>query len=138
MKGTRLVVFSLLLGLVLGGVVAWSGSTFGQKIAGGLAPLGALWVNAIRMTVIPLIISLLVTGVASAGDLKDVGRLGGRTLIAFIGLGTVNAVLMGLLSLQAIRLLPHRADTAAALPPGASEAASQIATGAGQVPTVGE
>jgi Na+/H+-dicarboxylate symporter len=50
----------------------------------------------------------------------------------------VNAVLMGLISFQAIKLLPHRTDMQAALPPGAAEAAGQIASGVSQVPTAGE
>ena len=51
-----------------------------------LTPIGTLWVNAIRMTVIPLIVSLLITGVASANDLRAVGRIGGRTIVVFLAL----------------------------------------------------
>ena len=138
MKGTRLVVVGLLLGLILGGIVAWSGSALGLTLADGLAPIGALWVNAIRMTVIPLVISLLVTGVASASDLRDVGRLGGRTIVAFIGLGTINAVAMGLLTLQVVKMLPPHTGGTTALPPGAAQAATDHAQGANHVPTVGE
>jgi proton glutamate symport protein len=36
-----------------------------------------LWVNAIRMTVIPLVVPLLITGVVSASDLTAISRLGG-------------------------------------------------------------
>ena len=46
-----------------------------------VAPIGTLWVNAIRMTVIPLVVSLLITGVASASDVSTIGRIGGRTLV---------------------------------------------------------
>jgi proton glutamate symport protein len=53
-------------------------------IATGIEPLGTLWTNAIRMTVIPLVIALVITGVASAADLRHVGRLGFRAVPAFV------------------------------------------------------
>lgn len=46
-------------------------------------PVGTLWVNGIRMTVIPLVVSLLITGVGSIDDVRSVGRLGGRALALF-------------------------------------------------------
>lgn len=53
-------------------------------IATGIEPLGTLWTNAIRMTVIPLVIALVIMGVANAPDLRRVGRLGVRAVPAFI------------------------------------------------------
>src|SRR5262249_25502513 len=57
-----------------------------------IAPIGTLWVNAIRMTVIPLVVSLLITGVASVSDIGAVGRLGGRTLLVFLMLLAIVAI----------------------------------------------
>ena len=45
--------------------------------ADAVAPIGVLWVNAIRMTVIPLVVSLLITGVASATDVRRSGAWAG-------------------------------------------------------------
>lgn len=47
-------------------------------------PVGTLWVNAIRMTVIPLVVSLLITGVASVSDVRIVGRMGIQALVVFL------------------------------------------------------
>jgi Na+/H+-dicarboxylate symporter len=47
-------------------------------------PIGALFVNAIRMTVIPLVIASLVVGVANSGGGGIVARVGGRGLIIFL------------------------------------------------------
>ncbi len=41
---------------------------FLEALPGLVEPLGALWVNAIRMTVIPLVVGLIITGIASTGD----------------------------------------------------------------------
>ena len=64
--------------------IAASGNATLLRAADAVAPIGTLWVNAIRMTVIPLVVSLLITGVASAADVTAVGRLGGRTLLVFV------------------------------------------------------
>lgn len=45
--------------------------------------IGALWLNLLRMTVVPLVFSLLVTGVASVADAASTGRLAARSLFIF-------------------------------------------------------
>ncbi len=45
--------------------------------------IGRLWLNALRMTVIPLIVALLVTGVASVADAASTGRIAGRAVLVF-------------------------------------------------------
>jgi Na+/H+-dicarboxylate symporter len=92
-------------------------------------------VNAIRMTVIPLVISLLITGIASASDVKAIGRIGKRSLIVFVLLSAAVAVVTIPLAAALFGLLPRIITTRPSLPAGAAEAASQIATG-GQTQTV--
>ncbi len=71
----------LALGIWLSGVEApWSGT-----VVAWVEPVGALWVNAIRMTVIPLIVSLLLGGIAASGA-GTAARVGGRALGWFVGL----------------------------------------------------
>jgi len=123
----------LALGAAIGGgaLVAASGSRSLIDAADALAPIGTLWVNAIRMTVIPLVCSLLITGVASATDVGAIGRLGGRTLAVFAVLLVATAALVVPLapSLFALLPFPSAAGARAALPAGATEAASQLTTG---------
>ena len=45
--------------------------------------LGQLWLNALRMTIIPLVFSLLVTGIASIADAAATGRLALKAVIVF-------------------------------------------------------
>ncbi len=118
-----------------GGIaIAASGSAPLLRVADFIAPAGTLWVNAIRMTVIPLVVSLLITGVASATDVGTVGRLGARTLVVFGVLLAGTAVLVMPLLPSVFALLPRPAVPPPP-PPGAAEAASQIA-GAGQHQTL--
>lgn len=95
------------------------------KAADSVAPVGAIWVNAIRMTVLPLVVSLLITGVASANDVKAIGRLGGRTIVVFLLLLIGTAALVMPLAPSLFSLLPSGAKPP--MPVGAAEAAGQLA-----------
>ncbi|MES1259609.1 MAG: dicarboxylate/amino acid:cation symporter [Gemmatimonadota bacterium] len=128
-EGTRVLV-GLGAGLIGGIAIAASHSSALVAFADAVAPIGTLWVNAIRMTVIPLVVSLLITGVASASDVSTIGRLGGRTLAVFIAMLTAATVVMIPLSIAVFSWLPHLIATRPALPPGAAEAAQSLTTGA--------
>ena len=128
-EGTRVLV-GLGAGLVLGLVVAASHNATLLRAADLVVPIGTLWVNAIRMTVIPLVVSLLITGVASAANISTIGRIGGRTLAVFFAM-LVGATLVALpLGIGAFAWLSHLITERPDLPPGAAEAASSLAAGA--------
>jgi Na+/H+-dicarboxylate symporter len=57
-------------------------------------PIGTLWVNAIRMPVLPLIVCLLVTAIGGARDVRTVGSLAFRTLAVFLVLQTFFEIIM--------------------------------------------
>jgi Na+/H+-dicarboxylate symporter len=128
MKESTRVLVALGIAIVAGIAIAASHNNALIHAADAIAPIGTLWVNAIRMTVIPLVISLLVTAVASASDIKAVGRLGGRTLLVFLLLLTGTAVVVMPFGPALFRLLPQRLG-APQLPPGAAEAAGELAAG---------
>ena len=71
-----------MLGLALGIAVSASASAPAVRVVGWLEPFGTLWVNAIRMTVIPLIVASLVVAVSGTAP-RTVGRLGTRALVVF-------------------------------------------------------
>ena len=126
MNNTR-VLIGLVAGLALGALVAYSGNPAFLRAVEILGPIGTLWINAIRMTVLPLVISLLITAVASATETRSIGRIGGRTLGVFLGLLAGAAALVTPLGPQLFRLLPRDPSQAPPLPPGAAEAAGQLA-----------
>ena len=127
MKESTRVLIALGVAVAGGTAISLSGSAPLLNAVDVIAPIGSLWVNAIRMTVIPLVISLLITGVASATDVKSIGRLGGRTLMVFILLLAGVAAVVVPLAPSLFALLPA-GGAKPALPAGAAEAAGQIAS----------
>jgi Na+/H+-dicarboxylate symporter len=128
MKENAPVLLALGAALSLGFAIAASGSAALLGTADAIAPLGLLWVNAIRMTVIPLIVSLIVTGVASATDVKAIGRLGGKTLLVFLTMLASLAVVAIPLTKLVFGVLGERGAGAPSLPPGAADAAQLVAS----------
>src|SRR6185312_14674743 len=131
MKESTRVLVALAAAIGGGAIIAASGSKPLLAAADALAPVGTLWVNAIRMTVIPLVVSLLITGVASATDVTTIGRIGGRALVVFgLLLGaTAAVVLLVAPTLFALLPLPSTSGARAMLPAGATEAANQLVAG---------
>jgi proton glutamate symport protein len=121
------VIVAMIAGLAGGAAIALSGNPTLLAAADWLAPIGTIWVNAIRMTVIPLVVSLVITGIAGATDIRAIGRLGTTTLVTFLLLNAgVAAVMMPLITF-AYAQLPALAARPP-LPAGAAEAASQVAS----------
>lgn len=132
--GTR-VLIALILALAIGVAIATLGNARWVDATNVLVPIGTIWVNAIRMTIIPLVISLLITGVASATDIGSIGRLGGRTLIVSVALGAAIASLSMIVAPLVFQLLPHDLGGRPPLPPGAADAAGQLGA-SGPAPTL--
>ena len=126
-ENTR-VLIALATAVTAGIGIAASGIPALVHAADFVAPLGTLWVNAIRMTVIPLIVSLLIVAVSSAGDMRSVGRIGGRTLLTFFLLLVGTALVVMPFAPAISRFLPAHAG-ADQLPAGATEAAGEVTAG---------
>src|SRR5690625_8395 len=73
-----------------------AGIIFGPSI-GIIEPLGILFLRLIQFIIIPLIVSSLIDGVASTGDVQTLGRIGGKTIIYYLGT-TLMAVTIVLLA----------------------------------------
>lgn len=126
MKESTRVVVSLVSAVGVGIAIGAMHSAPLLRAADFIAPLGTLWVNAIRMTVFPLVVSLIITGVASATDVASVGKLGGRTLIVFLLLLVGTALVVMPFAPALFALLPNDA-VRPPIPAGAAQAASEVA-----------
>src|SRR3990170_2410443 len=92
----------IVLGLLLGAVSGVAANTFaggaewvtwiGNNIAG---PVGQIFLRMLLMTVVPLVFASITLGVAGLGDVRKVGRVGGRTLAYFL-LSTALSAIVGL------------------------------------------
>src|SRR5450432_2414606 len=120
MKESTRVLISLGAAVAVGTAIGASGSPSLLAAADVVTPVGVLWVNAIRMTVIPLVVSLIVTGVASAANVRAIGRMGRRTLLVFVLLLTGTAAVIMPVAPSIFALLPG-ATARPPLPAGAAE-----------------
>ncbi|WP_134686058.1 cation:dicarboxylate symporter family transporter [Brevibacillus migulae] len=90
------LAWQILIGLALG--IAVGGIFYGNPhVAEYLKPIGDTFIRLIKMIVIPIVISSLIVGVAGTGDMKSLGRLGGKTLLYFEIITTI-AIAIGLLA----------------------------------------
>jgi proton glutamate symport protein len=128
MKESTRVLIALGAAVAGGTAISLSANAPLLSAADAIAPIGSLWVNAIRMTVIPLVVSLIITGIASASDVKAIGRLGGRTLVVFVLLLAGAAAVVIPLVPPLFSLLPQ-GGTKPPLPAGAAELAGQVTSG---------
>ena len=86
------ILIGLVLGIVVGGI--FYGSEQAQSF---LQPFGDLFLRLIKLIVVPIVLSSIVVAIAGVGDLKSVGKLGGKSLTYFIGMTGI-AIVIGLVS----------------------------------------
>jgi len=79
------MIAALVLGLAAGAVIAAAKYPAANALASAVEPVGLLFVNAIRMTVIPLIMAKVIVAVASATDERALRRLGAGAVVLFVG-----------------------------------------------------
>jgi len=95
----RQLHWQIFLGMGLG---LAAGLVGGEALAERVGWLGSLFVRVLKMVIIPLVITSIITGVASVGGGRDLGRLFGKTLGYYV-LSSALAVLTGLLVLNLLR-----------------------------------
>ncbi len=103
-----------------------------RAIVAAVEPLGTLFVNAIRMTVVPLVVSSLVVGVASTEDRAMLARVGGRGLMVFVVLLSLSALLAAIVTPPLVARVQLDAAAVAQVR-AAAPSASSVAAGAAAI-----
>lgn len=111
----------ILVGLLIGVVVGLILQPFPQVARTYIKPFGDLFLNLIRMIIVPLVLASLVVGTASVENIRKLGRIGAKT-IAYYLLTTALAVVIGLIMGNLMQpgsglTLPTDAKVTAAKPP---------------------
>ena len=133
-RATWLVLGALIAGLLLGALSGQAGDVVREPLIKVASTVGGLWLDALKMTVIPLIIALLVTGIVSGAEQARAGRIATRSVIWFVVVLTGSAA-FGTLAMQALlEAFPLPAAAAEALRAGL--ASVDTAATAASVPTV--
>ncbi|MEO6800738.1 MAG: cation:dicarboxylase symporter family transporter [Rhodanobacter sp.] len=127
MSATRRVLTGLASGAVIGLLLAAWRPALALDVANVAQPIGKLWLNALQMTVVPLVLALVVVGVNTASDAAASGRIARRAIVVFIVLLTVGALFAALAAPLVFTLFPHNPTLAAALDHAAVLPAAQTA-----------
>jgi proton glutamate symport protein len=127
MSPTARVLSGLAAGALIGLVLAGWNETVALQVANVAQPIGKLWLNALQMTVVPLVLALVVVGVNTATDAAASGRIARRAIVVFIVILTGGAVFAGLAAPLAFSLFPHNPALVAALDHASMPAAAQVA-----------
>ncbi|MBQ8887647.1 MAG: cation:dicarboxylase symporter family transporter [Candidatus Gastranaerophilales bacterium] len=90
MKTSKLTLY-IFLSLIAGIIVGWQFPEIGRQ----MQPLAQLFLNMIKMVIAPLLFSVVVTGIATHGNLKSLGKLGVKTIVYF-ATATSFALVIGL------------------------------------------
>jgi Na+/H+-dicarboxylate symporter len=80
MKNSNILLYLMLTGIVSGGLCGW---IFGKEML-IVDWIGEMFLNTLKMLVIPLIVSSMIVGIAGLGDIRKVGRAGTNTIIYFL------------------------------------------------------
>ena len=87
------IIIGLLLGLVFGIISAIAG--WGQFTTDWIAPFGTIFIRLLKFIAVPLVLTSLITGIASLSDLRKLSRIGGKTISIYI-VTTAISVTIGL------------------------------------------
>ena len=86
------VLIALVLGLIAGVIAQRSGDGFREPALQVSGLIGGLWLNALKMTVIPLVVALMVTVVAAGAEAARAGRIAARSVMWIVILCTASAI----------------------------------------------
>ncbi len=124
-----IAIVALLAGFVVGAAVNAFSEPSARVLLSVADPVGTIWVNAIRMTVVPLVVSLLITGVVQSSDSKSVGQLGARAVVVFV-------LLLSIISLLSAIVAPPLYSFLQVDPAGAAALRASVETGPTEIPSL--
>ena len=133
MPPTVRVLTALLGGAALGIAFASVQPALARDVAAVAQPIGDLWLNALQMTVVPLVVALVVLGVASTSDAAVSGRTARRAIVVFLLLLCAGATFAAIFAPFQLSLLPRDPELIASLraaigaPPAAEVATAGFA-----------
>jgi len=107
MSNAARVLMALLGGAATGLVLTAVQPAFAREVAGVAQPIGDLWLNALQMTVVPLVVALVVLGVASTRDAAVSGRTARRAILVFLVLLCAGAAFAAVFAPFQLSLLPR-------------------------------
>ena len=100
---TLYILIAMILGIILGYIIHVSASeSFIAVFSKNIKLLSNIFIRLVQMIIAPLVFSTLVVGIAKLGDLKTVGRVGGKAILWFI-CASLASLLLGLLLVNLLK-----------------------------------
>lgn len=87
------ILTGLAFGVALGGLVHYQYADSADAFAKNIKLLGTVFIRLVQMIIAPLVFSTLVVGIAKMGDMKMVGRVGGKAMAWFLSASLVSLLL---------------------------------------------
>lgn len=112
------VLIALVAGLLAGMFAADLGDGMREPAIQAASMVGGLWLNALKMTVIPLIVALLITGIAKGAEAARGGRIAGRTALWIVAVCTASAIVGAVVMPMLTSAFPLPQEAAQALRAG--------------------
>jgi Na+/H+-dicarboxylate symporter len=122
-------MLGLAAGALIGLTLAWSDPALAAKVAAWVQPIGKLWLNALQMTVVPLVLALVIIGVTTASDTASSGRTARRALLVFVILLSFGSFFTAVAAPALLSLVPRDPALAQALSGSAGTTPVVVATG---------
>src|SRR4249920_2278488 len=100
---TVTIIIAMILGVAVGYIVHQNSSADSiKKFSDNIKLLTTIFLRLVQMIIAPLVFCTLVVGIAKLGDLKTVGRVGGKALLWFVSASLVS-LLLGLVMVNILR-----------------------------------
>lgn len=115
MSNATRILIALAAGLLLGIAATSLSSGLANSAASIADPVGNLWLNGLRMTIVPLVVALLVTGIAQTAEAARAGLVASRSLMWITGVMATSAVMGAILTPFFLSIVPMPAESADAL-----------------------
>jgi proton glutamate symport protein len=129
MSTTTRILLALAAGAVIGLALAFWDPAVATNAANIVQPIGRLWLNALQMTVVPLVAALVVIGVNTASDAAASGRTARNAIVTFLVLLTLASAFAAFAAPVLLTLLPRDAASIDAFRAALQPAAATTAPG---------
>jgi Na+/H+-dicarboxylate symporter len=107
MNPSMRALLALVLGAIAGLLLAHFNTAAAQTVSAVLQPIGRLWLNGLQMTIVPLVVALLVTGVAAASDAVSSGRLARDAVLCFLAFLAAASAFTALVAPLVLAMVPR-------------------------------
>lgn len=128
------VFIGLLLGVIAGLLLGQFAPGWVPRTSAITQPIGKLWLNALQMTIVPLVASLLIVGINQASDISESGRTARRALVWILTLLTLAGLGTAIAAPLFLGLMPHSPELMSVLQSASASAAP--ATGSDWTATI--